>query len=515
MLSYDDVEKEFEFAKKFAHNSLKAGRASAASRAIALAANLAYHFMMRFKDSELEELVSTLSTLTLEKRVCTPKNRRVVFFDVFGFPQRGLTQQYLRALNDLGVEVLYIYDAIDGLPLNKVLSREIATFKKMRIVTSDTKADFTTRLEKLADEITDWSPCAAFLHLAPWSVGALALWQSIDGPRKLLVDITDHAFWLGTSAVDEVVEFSNYGMAVARGFREIEGERLHLLPYYPILDDQVPFQGWPDACDGRIVIFTGGSMYKMLGENEEFFQVVKRVVTERSDCVVCVATSGNDKPLQEFVAKHRLRTRVFALGNRKDFAAAVRNCDIYLDTYPISGGLAVQFAIQMQKPVIWVRSADILSWSAQKYLLGRPEAEVERDGTEEFLVRLNRLIETIRSGRVAEVPPAEVVLSPARFAERLGEILAQADIQRTWREVNVRQIDMRRVREHYLMLENRYLRELPYLKFKYLRGKYFVLAPVRATIDAFGVLAFRKKRVAQKMRMWVARFRDRAITSTS
>jgi hypothetical protein len=196
------------------------------------------------------------------------------------------------------------------------------------------------------------------------------------------------------------------------------------------------------------------------------------------------------------------------LGNRRDFAAAVRNCDIYLDTYPISGGLAVQYAIQMRKPVIWIRHTDILGWSAHEYLLGRGESEFGPSGIEGFLMRLDAVIEKIRSRRAVEPVPAGLVPSPALFAERLGAVLRREDDEIHRIDVDLTRINSMRVREHYLTLENLYLKELPYLKFKYLRWKYFALAPVRATRDAFSILVTRRQRVVRKITAWMGSFRD-------
>lgn len=55
--------------------------------------------------------------------------------------------------------------------------------------------------------------------MAPWAMEAITAFHAFPNVRKYLINLTDHAFWLGTSCTDYLVEFRNYGINVSRSKR--------------------------------------------------------------------------------------------------------------------------------------------------------------------------------------------------------------------------------------------------------------------------------------------------------
>jgi hypothetical protein len=482
MLTQSDVEREYENAKRHAEVYLQKNRLELASSCVALSANLAYHFMLRYVDDDLEDLVRRLSNATIPKRSCAGNATRIVFYDTYGIPQRGLTQQYLRAFDQLGVEVLYVYDAPGGYALDPKLRDELINMKSLRILLPQKHSSLTDKLSTLSAEICHWNPSSVFLHITPWSVDALMLWHSIVGPRKFLVDITDHAFWLGKSFVHAFLEFSKYGISIATTHRGISTDRLRLIPYYPILDDQVPFQGWPVPPNGKVILFTGGNIYKMLDEKDTFFYSLKQIVERREDCVIYVATTGDNAPLKKFISQSNLESKIFPLGNRRDFASLVQNCDIYLDTYPISGGLTTQFAYMLKRPVITIKYRDILGWSTEEMLYGTSSDHHNNDDEEYFMKRIDLIIESRENNEFDGLEPTGFVSSSCHFSKAIDNLLKGKSDSIPTSFQKTQEFDEMAIKEHYLALENKFFFELPIIQLKHLRLHYFRLNPIRSLL---------------------------------
>lgn len=78
------------------------------------------------------------------------------------------------------------------------------------------------------------------------------------------------------------------------------------------------------------------------------------------------AGEGNTVKIKDFIRKHKLEDRFILLGQRRDIYPLIKNSDIYLGTYPFSGGLMTQLAVVCEKPLLLlsyfpaIRSADSL-----------------------------------------------------------------------------------------------------------------------------------------------------------
>ena len=113
---------------------------------IETAAEIAYNFNWIYTDEELENLLINISnSIILEKKPFIPIEGKVVFYDVFALDNRGLTQQYLRALISWGVELLFIFEGHD-LTHSKQIISEIQSYPKGELFVIDKSL---SRLEKI------------------------------------------------------------------------------------------------------------------------------------------------------------------------------------------------------------------------------------------------------------------------------------------------------------------------------------------------------------------------------
>ena len=106
------------------------------------------------------------------------------------------------------------------------------------------------------------------------------------------------------------------------------------------------------------------------------------------------------------IEKYDLRNRFIVLEWRDDIYHIFKHCDYYLDTYPASGGLMVQYAARLRKPII---NYDPLQTGLVESLICQVGyTNISRRSFEDIKLYLNQLIgskdfyhaETDRIGKV-------------------------------------------------------------------------------------------------------------------
>lgn len=314
-------------------------------------ANLYYTFNIKYTDEELERNIQILSaklTTTDYKKPCTKKN--CVFYDDYSMDNRGLTQQYLEALIKLEYKIIYIYSP--SFADNKRIINTLNATGDNRIISLKQNLAGINLAQHIYDIIQNVGTSLLFTQLLPYSVEACIAFCKIDkGIKKHNINLTDHAFNIGTSCIDYNLEFRNFGATTSVKHRGIPSNKEVLLPMYPILDKSFRFEGFPANCKDKVVILTGGAPYKVIDSSELFFKLIKRLLSNPKVVVVYVGCN-NKATFERYIIKYDLQDRFVVIENRKDIYEVMRHCDIYMNTYPVGGGLMCQIAASCGKPVL-------------------------------------------------------------------------------------------------------------------------------------------------------------------
>lgn len=322
---------------------------------IMTAANWAYHFNHIYTDPNVESLLRKISDDTIESvTIDKPKENHCVLLDSFLVDNRGLSQQYIRAIIAQGMRLLVILTKEGGC-IGQDIRLEIEAYDKGKIVSYPQGIDQIDEASQIVREIKDFEPSLIFLHLSPWDVVALLACQAIKGVAKYQINLTDHAYWLGASFIDYCLEFRPYGMSVSLEKRYLKQGQLLALPFYPIRPLTRQFEGFPDLPSDAIKVFTGGALYKMLGKDNVFFRIMERILGINPHVYILVAGFEPDSRFDENVSKINGGERVKQIGVRHDIDAVFDHCDIYLGTYPMMGGLMCQYAALHGKPLVAYR----------------------------------------------------------------------------------------------------------------------------------------------------------------
>lgn len=313
------------------------------------AAFLQYHYNKIYRDDRLEKLLDNLSSCIFPKHQVTLSHKVYLFYDAFTYDNHGLTQQYIDALGHME-NISFVYVAESCITdIGHFILQELKQFINVTII--ELEGDRKTKMEKFYDLLLQYKPEKVFLHIRPWSTIPLLPLYAFSNILIYQINLTDHAFWLGADLIDYSLEFRNYGCTVSLEKRNLKVEQLLLLPFYPWCENMV-FEGFPKKTEDKVILFSGGSLYKIMGHNDFFFFLVKDILEQNLNAVFMYAGDGNSDHILSLIRKYNLENRFFLIGSRKDIYEVFKHIDIFIGTYPLGGGLMSQYAAINAKPLL-------------------------------------------------------------------------------------------------------------------------------------------------------------------
>lgn len=293
-------------------------------------------------DEELEQITKDVSHKILGDTVIQKGNdNTVLFYDGFGLVSRGLANIYVKALDELGFQVIWVmYEWAEDLNeiQNKFADRKNVQFMLIP------KKSVLERMQELQNIIVNISPKYVYLYTLPDDVVGLGTFSTVTGDvERFLIDLTDHAYWLGKCATDYVIGFRNIGYNVAVKYRNFDSSQVLLLPYYPEKREDYSFEGMPFDIEKHEFVFSGGSIYKIEG-SELYADMVRYILDINSKIYFVYAGNGKSKILDAI--KQQYPKRFYQIPERKDLDKIMQKAKFYLSTYPMFGGLMTQYAAQ-------------------------------------------------------------------------------------------------------------------------------------------------------------------------
>ena len=398
--------------------------------AISAYADLAYNWNQFYSDFEIEDLICKLSDKIYSKDCCYCKfnklandeykadDNTVLFYDCFGLDTRGLAAIYAKALVSLNYKVIWVTTdkAIGKIPtIEKFLGK--GNVVKVFI---DMSYSYKKHIEQLSEAFEMYAPKRAFFYTKPNDVCAeIVFYHYKNKVTRYQINLTDHAFWLGNNAFDYCLEFREYGAGLSRIERKIDESKIVLLPYYPLIDTSVEYQGLPFDKTGKKVLFSGGSLYKTIGGDNKFYKIVAKVLEDNADTVFLYAGSGDDSELVKLSEK--FVGRVYHIQERKDLFALMIHVDAYLNTYPMIGGLMSQYAAMAGLPPIIL--IDKGETDSSGIILEQEKANIEFHKVEDVVNELNHLLQDFdyRKQRAEDIKKR--VISESDFTSKLSDIM--------------------------------------------------------------------------------------------
>lgn len=414
-LSPRDIRQGYKGIKRLAWQSFRNGETERALDYIHHCVVIAQQFNWIYCDDELEELMCEIGETVLPSSVDHFESvpGRVVFYDDF-CTSFVLALQYLRALVAEGKEILYITPRrYEERSRFATILDEIGTYDKVHIHI----VPKTGRLAKIQDiyrAIIDFAPEKLLLHMEAFSIAIPPLYHLPEAINRYIINLADQTYWLGKKGIDYSLEFRPFGASVSIQRRGLRKEQLLMVPFYPIVDNN-PFLGFPAQCsDYRIVIFSGGDLYKVIDGKKRFWNLVKRILDSHPDVVFLFATKVNrqgTKMIDEFIKNNGYQDRFIYIGFRKDINEVFKHCDIYMGTCPASGSLMSQLAAFNSKPIL------------QFYEPGTPDDETEQ------AICINESFPISFSDERAFIEEADRLITDSTYRKQQGDRLRPAMMQ--------------------------------------------------------------------------------------
>lgn len=404
--------------KKRAIVALEKGEYEFALGMTSAIADLMYQLNIIYTDKDLESLISKCSVQYIKAAsVIIPDNLTVMFYDEFGFDIRGLAMLYLKALREGGYHVIYI--------TRSYRKGKIKRIEELLVKDAQSKILFLDRglykeeTESILEYVIKYSVSAVFIYSMPQGIVGPLVSNKLKGTRVITykINLTDHAFWLGSEATDYFIEFRNEGASISKYKRGIPENKLILLPYLPEIDENIEFQGFPFDVKGKKIIFSGGALYKTFSEDNLYYQIVEGLLKRYDDIVFWYAGSGDTSRLAKLQKKYP--GKLYYTEEREDLYQVLKHCYFYLSTYPLNGGLMSQYAVVAGKIPYSLIKYDICT-----LVLLQPERlNCTFDTVEDLLKHIDYAMKDYGYLKKLEVETANQVLCFEDFCEELNSII--------------------------------------------------------------------------------------------
>lgn len=419
--------------------ALTRGKPGDAMVALSAAADLLYHTNTYYADDTAEALLSRIAQRLPAPNIQPPRSGGILFYDGFGFNNRGLVQIYLKGLGKKG-SLTYVTHIRNRNILPDVLDILKKCGAKVLWLTANTHYDLALELLQI---FNDTAPEHAFLYTTPNDVAALSAFRRMEGhTHRYQINLTDHAYWLGIGSFDTCIEFRDYGASISRDKRHIPVDRLVKLPFYPAIDFDAPFQGYPFSVpEGAKIVFSGGSLYKTLGGGNRYYEIVEFILQEFPDAIFWYAGQGDSTQLDILIKAYP--GRIFHTAERSDLYQVLKHSFLYLSTYPLCGGLMFQYAASAGKIPVTLRYDDV----SDDFLLDQDDLGIQFPTMDSLKEELRKLFadDTYRQNKEACVKAA--VLDQERFESGLGQLIERGN---TGFAIRFKEIDTAAFCQEYL-----------------------------------------------------------------
>jgi hypothetical protein len=300
-----------------------------------------------FRDDVIENILKEIGEKEIGVSTSTSSaNKRIVFYDQIG-TTICLGLQYLRGLIANGYEILYIFES-PSRKVNPSIIKEVQEYCS-KILVFEKKSSISLG-KKIQSEIEAFQPSKLICHCSADGALAQTIFYSLKNIEIFRIVPGDHHFYIGVGCTDYFFEYRRFAIKVAAEERKIPLEKIYKLPYYPIITSFCDFQGFPKEADGKVVILAAGSEYKFHGSNW-FFDTSEWILKHHENAVI-IFLGGKSKQIESYVEEKGLKGKFLLVGYRKDFVECMKHADMFLNSYPMGGGLVGLTAINLSKPVI-------------------------------------------------------------------------------------------------------------------------------------------------------------------
>lgn len=385
------VEKYLHKLKNIASNAIKVEKFEKALSAISVAANIMYGYNQSYTDDLLEnfllELGKQIITIDKENYIRECNKRVVLFYDSFGLNTRGVALVYTKAIALAGYKLIYVTNNKCG-RLQPDLMIELSDYD-VECLYIDTNTSYINWINELLYIFKKYKPASAFFYTKPSDSAGTVVFNELCGcVKRYFLDLTDHAFWLGKNAADYFIGGRDVSASIAYYYRGISREKLIMLDANLYINKNAYDGELPFDINIKRYIFSGGALYKTLGDpDHKFYQIIDALLLKNKDLLFLYAGVGDDSQIK--LLQQKFIGRVFLVGERTDFYRLIEHCTIYINTYPMFGGLMMRYAANAGKLPITLKHGN----DSDGILINQKQLNIEYEDMSELIMDTNKLLE--------------------------------------------------------------------------------------------------------------------------
>jgi glycosyltransferase involved in cell wall biosynthesis len=235
----------------------------------------------------------------------------------------------------------------------------------------------------------------AVLHTHPYDTVAFAA-ANLPGVRPPIVleNHADHTYWLGLAAADVISDHRRYGQRICAQLRGVATDRLRSLPLpvdpVPPTANRSELRARLRVHDKTIVglcVATASKMQPIFGTG--FADIVELLLQAVPELVLIIVGPPSEGRWQQL--ESLFPGRLSAVGLVSDASPLYAAADIYLDSYPISGGTSLLEAAAAGLPVLSLQETSKYSpvWAAEAP--GLADANNRTSTIEDYIARVRQL----------------------------------------------------------------------------------------------------------------------------
>ena len=344
-----------------------------------------YEYNQFYTDTELENELLHIGNKILSKVFYETDKKCVFFYDGFGVDLRGLAVVYARALASLDYHVIYSCPKTSQGKIPHILSE--FNIDKTDIIYIDKSNSNFDRIKQINGIFKKYRPGVAFFYTTPWDVEGAIAFSNNESTTRFQIDLTDHAYWIGINAFDYIINGRDMGASIAHYERGIAKNRIIKLDCSPYINRDTCLQTLPFDISNNKYVFTGGALYKTLGDrNLLYYKTIDYILHNFKDINFLYAGSGDDREIQKIIDKYP--GRAYLINERPDFYELIKNCIMYINSYPMFGGLMMRYAALAGRIPITLKHDN----DADGILDNQENLGIEYENYDDYLAEIHKLL---------------------------------------------------------------------------------------------------------------------------
>lgn len=407
---------------------------------IKMLAQIYYNYNQIYYDSDLEDALLKIRDAVLVREEYTKDKKCVLFYDGFGLDLRGLAASYVRALSSLEYFVIYVCPISSKGKIPHIIAE--LDENNSKVIYLNTALNSIDIAKKIDSVFKVYKPTVAFFYTTPHDVSAAIAFSNNDSSIRFQIDLTDHAYWIGTNAFDYITESREMGASIAIFERKIDIGKVIKLDCVPYINQDKYEVSLPFDIHKDKYIFTGGSLYKTLGDKELlYYKTIANIMENFSDIKFLYAGSGDDSEMKKIISK--FPGRAYLIDERPDFFRLIENCILYINSYPMFGGLMMRYAAMAHKVPITLRHDN----DADGILFNQSKLGIEFDNYQDYISEIHKLLSDDNYRKNKEELVDNSVLNELRFARNLKSLIEEQRTEFQFKEI--KKFDTSEFRKEY------------------------------------------------------------------